>query len=173
MVFACTFIGVLVGLLIAVVIVKAYNTDNKFKSDYDERQEAIRGRGYKYASYTAWALLGLVACLSIGEVDIHMDNAVLAFAILAISLLVQTIHAVMNDAYFGSNNDRRKYIVFFIVIAAINLAGFAVRCTEGDLIVDGTVTWGAINGICGLIFVILGIALGIKNVINKREEEEE
>ena len=167
------FVGVFVGIIISVIFVKAYNTDNKFKTDYDERQEAIRGRGYKYAAYTAWALLGLLCCFKIAKIDLHMDDAMIAFSILVISLLVQTVHAVMNDAYFGSNNNRRKYLIFFVVIGAINIAAAVSRYVAGEMIVDGTLTWRGINGLCGLMFVVLGIALGIKNFISKKEDDEE
>lgn len=167
------FSVVFVAILISIVMVKSYNTDNKFKTDYDERQEAIRGRGYKYASYTAWVLLGALACCKIGDVNLHIDDALVAFSIMVISVLVQTVHAVMNDAYFGSNNDRRKYLIFSVVIAFINIAAFVARFIDGDVIVDGTLTWHSINGVCGLMFVVLGIALGIKNIINKKEEAEE
>lgn len=167
------FIGVLLGIIIAIVCIKAYNTNNKIKTDYDERQEAVRGRGYKYAAYTAWVLLGLVVCIKIADVNIRIEDAMIAFSILAISALVQTIHAIMHDAYFGSNNDRRKYIILFIIFAIINLANAISRFSAGEMIVDGTLTWAGISGICGLMFVILVIALGVKNLISKREEEDE
>ena len=44
--------GLIIGLAIAAILIKAANKDGKFKTKYDERQEAVRGKAYKYSFYT-------------------------------------------------------------------------------------------------------------------------
>ena len=45
-------VGILVAIIICVVLFKLLNTDKKIKTQYDERQQEIRGRAYKYSFYT-------------------------------------------------------------------------------------------------------------------------
>ena len=45
--------GIICGLIIAVIIIKVCNKNGKFKSDYDERQQIMIGKSYKYAMMTA------------------------------------------------------------------------------------------------------------------------
>ena len=51
--------GLMIGLVIAVILLKFANKDHRFKTQYDERQESIKGRGYKYSFYTLASKLGL------------------------------------------------------------------------------------------------------------------
>ena len=39
-------IGLMVGLVISVILLKVANKDHKVKSQYDERQEMIKGKGW-------------------------------------------------------------------------------------------------------------------------------
>ena len=53
--------GLAVGIIAAIVffgIIWKFNK-NKMKGNFDERQELVRGRGYKYASFTMLGLLTL------------------------------------------------------------------------------------------------------------------
>ena len=45
-------VGVAVGLVLTFLLIRYSRTDKKIKPKYDERQELIRGRGFKYAFYT-------------------------------------------------------------------------------------------------------------------------
>ena len=42
-------VGITVGVILVMVLLKMSNTDKKIKTEYDERQERIRGKAYKYA----------------------------------------------------------------------------------------------------------------------------
>ena len=45
-------IGLIVGIILVMVLIKMANKDRRIKTEYDERQEKIRGKAYKYAFYT-------------------------------------------------------------------------------------------------------------------------
>ena len=44
-------IGIVIGLIACVVLFKISNTNHKSKTEYDERQQVIRGKAYRYAFY--------------------------------------------------------------------------------------------------------------------------
>ena len=44
-------IGIMVGLIIAVILLKVSNRDKKTMTEYDERQKAIRGKAYMFGFY--------------------------------------------------------------------------------------------------------------------------
>lgn len=165
--------GIFVGVFVSIILIKGLNTNNKFKTDYDERQEAVRGRGYKYAAYTAWGLMVVLFVMSMGNVKLPIDDALLYFTVMIISLMVQVCHAVWNDAYFGSNNERNKYLIFFVILVLINGGAAIGYYRDGSLIVDGILTFRGANAECALIFIIMGIELVMKNLFHKEEIEEE
>ena len=168
-----SIVGMVVGLLIAVVIIKLCNKNGKFKTEYDERQEAIRGRGFKYGLYSAWVMLGIYMALEIGEVDLHMETAFVLFTILIISLMIQTSHAIWNDAYFGNNNATKKYAVTFIILTLLNLLLSIMFGRRHQIYVDGVITVKAVNLECALIFMIMGVEFVIKDLISRDDSEEE
>lgn len=40
-------VGILIGLVLVAILIRYVRTDKKIKAKYDERQELIRGRGFK------------------------------------------------------------------------------------------------------------------------------
>ena len=63
-------VGIFVGLIICAVLFRFANTNKKLKSEYDERQRAIRNLAYKYAFYTVMFYEVLMLVLGIGNVQI-------------------------------------------------------------------------------------------------------
>lgn len=165
-------VGVIVGLIISIVVIKACNKNGKFKTEYDERQEALRGRGYKYAAYTAWIMMGLCIVLDLNDVNLHMDNNLKLFTIFFVSIMVSVCFFIWNDAYWGRNNNTKNYVIFMVVITLINLLVTVVAIEEHLLIVDGMLTWRAMNLECALIFIIVGILYVVKGIISKSGEQE-
>lgn len=165
--------GVVVGIIISIIFIKICNKNGKITTEYDERQEAIRGRGFKYAMYSAWIMIGIYIVFEIGEVNIHMENGLVLFTILVISLMIQVSHSIWNDAYFGRNNSTRKYVIIFIVLTLINALAAVRFGMENMLVVDGMLTTKAINAECALIFVIIGIEYALKGIAENKEPKEE
>lgn len=166
-------VGIIVGLIIAVIIVKICNSNGKIKTDYDERQEAVRGRGYRYASYTAWVMLGICIVLNLGDVNMHMDAAVIYFTVLIASALVSVSYFIWKDAYFGRNNNTKSYLIALAIVTLINIIVSVQAIAMHEFVVDGIITHRAINLECALIIIIIGIQLAIKNFISKSDEQEE
>ena len=165
--------GIIVGLIVAVIIIKACNRNGKFKTDYDERQQIMIGKSYKYAMITAWVLMAIYMVIDLGGNVIPMDNAMSVFTILFVSVMVHSSYSVWTDAYFGRNTDNKKYAIVAIVITAINVAATIAYIKDGQLIVDGVLTVRGVNAECALMFLIIGVEFCIKAVIDKKQEGRE
>lgn len=170
--FFYTFCAVL-GLLVAVAISIISNKNKKIKTEYDERQEAIRGRGFKYAFFTACGLLLALYIIDLSETALPMGYGLICFSVIIISGLVLSIYAIIKDAYWGSNSNRKRFTCAMGVITLINIVASIVYFKEGMLIKDGILTDSFANVECALIFIILFVVSLIKNLVNKSDEEEE
>jgi len=166
-------IGIIVGLVVAVFIIKACNKNNKFKSDYDERQQIKRGKSYCYGMYTAWILLGILMMLDLVEVKIPAEPSVIYFTVVMVSLLVQTVYAILNDAYFGMNNRIKTYCMVFLILTVINGGVGILYAVNGKLIENGLLCFRVLNLEIAVAFVIMAIVLFVKSKMKSEEVEEE
>lgn len=165
-------IGVCIGLVIAAIVLVICNKDGKVKTDYDERQQAIQGRGYKYAAITSWVIAGFFGAASLGDLVIPMDDALKFFTILFAAILVHTGYAIWNDAYYGSNNNVKQYVIVSVALTVMN-GGFSILAgLQHELVVDGFWTWKCINVECTLLFVSIAIMYIVKAIFKKEEEED-
>jgi len=163
--------GVFLGLLLCILIFRICNSNKKIKSEYDERQEAIRGKSYKYGFYTTIIYLGVLTIFYMTDFAIPFTISAVVFFGLILGISVMAIHSIINEAYWGINNNKKKYAIVFIVCAIINLASGISG------IIDGTILQGfqgrMISLECGLMLLVVGIAVIIKDKISPKSSDEE
>ena len=170
-------LGVIVGIIIAILLdiffLKRFNIDNDINTKYDERQQIVRGKGYKYSFWTMVFLIAGVIVLDVCGIDLPLQNSVLYFLIILISIMVHTSYCIFNDGYFGINNNPKQYYWFFVFIGLFNVLVGIINCRGGRLISEGKLDTPAINLFCGLMFVLLGICIVIKRFITKNDDIDE
>ena len=165
--------GLAVGVLIGLIIVKFANKNKKIKSDYDERQELVRGRGYRYAFYTMAIYEAIMLCISIGGFpDIPIEQYVFhAFGIF-LGAGVLCAYCIWNDAYWGRNNDLRRFRTIFSILIVLNILPVVLSLITGVEMVDGHLDFPFINLMCVIFMAGLGITAIIKKVAVKNDGEE-
>ncbi len=170
-------LGVIVGIIIAILLdiffLKRFNTDNDINIKYDERQQIVRGKGYKYSFWTMVFLIAGAIVLDACGIDLPLQNSVLYFLIILISIMVHTSYCIFNDGYFGINNNPKQYYWFFVFIGLFNVLVGIINCRGGRLLSEGKLDTPAINLFCGLMFVLLGICIVIKKFITKNDDIDE
>lgn len=160
-------LGLAVGILAALIIfgvVWKFNK-RKMKGSFDERQELIRGRGYKYAFFTVMALLAiyLVADIAGAFEVIPVTHSLVIFTILLISVVVYALYCIRNDSYFGVGVDYRSYKAIMWVIIVINAVSAFMGMRDG-LFENGKLAFSPISQILFVItFVIIMLALQFRN----------
>lgn len=169
--------GLVVGIIAAIAlffVVWKFNK-NKLKGQFDERQELVRGRGYKYACFT---LLGLVIIdlliESLGAYEtLPITRELALFIMIIVCIMVYALYCIKNDSYFGVGTDARTYrAVMWIVIVCNALSAFSGLREEA--VVDGKLEFGPFASlIFCVVFVIIMIALRIKSRNAAMEETDE
>lgn len=164
-------ISIMIGIVLAMIAFRNLNTDNSMKTKYDERQQIVRGQGYKYSFWTVICLIVLTCILDACEISLPMKNTVLYFLIIAIGVMVHTTYCVFHDGYFGINNKPRQYYMAFVFIGLFNVFIGIVNSLQGRLVENGKLDVPSINFFCGAMFVILGISIVIKKYFIKDDED--
>lgn len=165
--------GIVTALIIFAVVWKF--SKKSMKGTFDERQELVRGRGYKYASFTMLALLVLDLLLeSFGAFEtLPVTRTLAIFIMILAGVMVYALYCIKNDSYFGVGTDSRTYrAVMWIVIVCNAVSGFT-GLKEGAM-EDGKLAFGPCASLlfC-LAFVIIMISIGIKQRNAAAEEAEE
>ena len=165
--------GIVTALIIFAVIWKF--SKKSMKGTFDERQELVRGRGYKYASFTMLSLL--VIDLLLESLDafetLPVTRMLAIFIMILAGVMVYALYCIKNDSYFGVGTDSRTYrAVMWIVIVCNAVSGFT-GLKEGAM-EDGKLAFGPCASLlfC-LAFVIIMISIGIKQRNAAAEEAEE
>lgn len=166
-------IGLMVGLIIAVILLKFANKDHKFKTQYDERQESIKGRGYKYSFYTLACLEAALAILEIGDISLGVERYLVHFIVLLISFGVLCIHSIWNGTYWGLNNNRKRYTAIITVAIFLNLIPVIAAIANGTLSRDGFNSLPLLNVLVLVWMAVIGISALIKKGFDTKTNEED
>lgn len=165
--------GIVTALIIFALIWKF--SKKSMKGQFDERQELVRGRGYKYACFTLLGLLTLDLLLeSYGTFEtLPVSRALALFFIILAGVMVYALYCIKNDSYFGVGTDTRTYrAVMWVVIVSNAISGFS-NLKDGAM-VNGKLAFGPCASLlfC-LAFVIIMIALYVKKYRLDKEEAAE
>ncbi|MBQ5559652.1 MAG: hypothetical protein IIT46_07730 [Lachnospiraceae bacterium] len=161
-------VGVLVGLLL-VVFMKAINRDGKIKTEYDERQKEARGKGYMYGFWAIIIANALLFTFS-NSFDMTVLGSTVYFMPILVGVIVQVTYCIFKDAYIGLNNNMTRFVIIMSIVTVFNLFVGVKAYLDGELIKQGTVSSAFVNVLCGGIFLILTIELGIKKILDSRAE---
>lgn len=164
--------GVVIGLVVLVVIFVICNKNRKLKTEYDERQQILRGNGYRFGFYamTVWA--GIQILLAAMDIELPLQPVTQAFSCIFVGVLADVLYCIFHDAYWGLNNNRKRYMIAFLIIAALNFAIAFGAYKSGNLIVDGKLGAVGTNLLCAILFLLTGVALIIQQIREKSPEKE-
>ena len=164
-------VGVLVGLVIAVILLRYMNKDRKVRTEYDEMQKIIRNQGYKYGFYTI-LIFEAILCLIPSFVRIPAEPIIVHFLPIFLGVTVHASYCIWKDAYVGLNTNLNRYPAVAVIASLINFLSFFMAWKNGSLVVDGILQAPFVNLLCALMFAILGI-VGLLRKTTEREAEEE
>ena len=161
-------LGVLVGVLVG-LLMKAINRDGKIKTEYDERQKEARGKGYMYGFWAIIIANALLFTFS-NSFDMTVLGSTVYFIPILVGVIVQVTYCIFKDAYIGLNNNMTRFVIIMSIVTVFNLFVGVKAYLDGELIKQGTVSSAFVNVLCGGIFLILTIELGIKKILDSRAE---
>ena len=165
-------VGIVLGLIICVVFFKFANKDHKARSMYDERQQEVRGRGYKAAFYTAIILEAVMLILYFGEIPLPFDPYMSHAMVIFISCTVLACYTIWHDAYWGLNNDRRKYYYTLGVTVFLNAIPVVMTAVNGELIENGKLSSVFVNLLVLVMLAVIGIVMLVRDRMDRNAEKE-
>lgn len=162
--------GLAIGIIIAGIILTITKKDDSTKCKYDERQEIVRGRGYKYGFFTTMVCNVLMLVLNEMDVKLFQEMSIAMFVSVLAGVGVFASYCIWNDSYFALNENFRSVMVMFIVVAFINLSTGISNVVNGTAIQNGGFTFESMNLFCGILFVLIFAVLLAKRVKDGKEE---
>ena len=171
-------LGFLAGIIIASIcivlriIILKKTSENTHQ--YDERQAAIRGRGFQLAYFAAICILVLGGLLEMALGIAWCDLFVLAMIALWISICLFTTYCVVKDAYFTLRGHRKLLIAVMGAAGILNLFISLFHILEGSYIIeDSRLSTGFVNLLTGACCLYLAVFMLIWTLHERKLEAEE
>ena len=160
--------GLLIGIIIVIILYKIVNTNHRAKTEYDERQQVIRGRGYMYGFYAFVIVECILLVLSIGEIPLPLSDFILHFCSIIIGCMVLCCYCIWKGAYWGINNNPKRYAIVFIALCILNAIPVIGAAAGGELIQDGRPGFAFVNLIVLIMFGVISVELIVKHIVDQR-----
>lgn len=162
--------SVILGILIVMILLAVTKNDESVKCKFDERQEIVRGRGFKYGFFSMMISGGVLIGLKLLGVSLLQEMEVAMTLSILIGIMVFASYCVWNDGYFSLNENRRRLMVVFAAIGVLNIFVGIVNIIHKTAIIDGKLTIHSINLFCSLLFIVIFSVLFFKNIKDGRDE---
>lgn len=160
------------GAFIAIQVFKIimFKKDKDY-SGYDERQELIRGRAFRYGFLTLAFLLAATVLWEECVGTLPIEFPLLMMACLMVGCLVVILYDIWKDAYWEIRQTSGSNIAvgLMVIVMAMQYMGLRGQIKNGDVIVRGVLTWD--GGIYLLILVFFALILAnllVKSWMDKR-----
>ena len=153
-----------------ILIVSKFSKNKSY--NFDERQEIIRGRAFKYAyfSYLIYGA-GYGAVSDLLEKD-FMTTPTSFLVGMYISLIIFAVYNICNEAFFAFNQKPVSYILIFSITTLCSGFSGISAIIDGSIIENGVLTLDCIGVISSIAFATILITMLIKIIINKKAEQE-
>ena len=171
-----TWVPVLIVIILVFVVATIlYKKNNIGKDQFDERQEMIRKKAYKYSAMTMLfcSLFYYILC-TLSEKQ-YMEDGVSVLLVALLGVAVFAIYSIFNDSFFGFRGQRGafsqpgSYMILVSIIVIANGIGSVRMFQEHQLIKKGVLTSNVINLALTILFLAILIALVIKYLMNRNE----
>ena len=156
-----TYVAMLLAVIIAALAVTC--TIKKAKGEYDERQELIRGKGYRISFFLYSFEFALLMFMDNMDDSLPMTYGAFYAIAFMLPICVFVIYCISKDAFVGITTNIIQYILLVAFIALVDIAVTIVMIIQGKLIVGGKLTSACITPVCGVLFLIVLVMLLVRN----------
>lgn len=163
-------ISVAIGLLLVAIILAVTKNGDKAKCKFDERQELVRGRGFKYGFFTMMISSGILIALNALEVTLFDNSKVAMLLSIVLGVSVFASYCIWNDGYFALNENRGKLLVILGFCGLLNTAVSISNIIHGNILENGALTFSSGNLFIAIIFVAIFIVMLLKHIKDGKED---
>lgn len=169
-------VGMLAGVFVEIIAVavcfeyvKIRKKGNNF--EYDERQQFIRGNGFKYAYVTSIVYNGGLCLLTVSGISLPIELSVLIMFGILLTALVYAVYCIQHDAYVSLNENANRLMIVFTLLGGFNTFIGITHIIHGTMVENGILTFHGINLFCGISLLVLVVVLFVHTKLQSREEE--
>ncbi len=164
-------VGVFIGIILVCIFIRYVRNDGSAKANYDERQELVRGRGYKLGFFSLLISKGAIIFAREMGYELPLETNMESFIVICIGIAVFVTYAIWNEGYFAINENPKKLLTIFLIAIGINVIA-TLNSFNSDLIIkEGKLTFSAANLVCIILFVVIFLVLLIKTIVDKIDRE--
>ncbi len=140
------------------------------KDEYDERQVLARGRAFM------WGFFTLMICLMVyGMMDMLIgrwcDTLTGCIICICAALLVFASICIKQDAFAGIGRNRKRNQTVLLVLTLANLLFGAGNLMEGEIVVDGLLTFRSVSLIVGVMTGVVLLMYWLHGLRDRGTEE--
>lgn len=165
-------IGLLFGIVIGLIVFLIFALKQKKRTEYDERQMSIRGRGYCYAFISVMVLSFSYAFIQ-EDVPLPVSPGLVTVIILFLSGTVLNAYLIFHDAYWGYKyNSIIKYIFVFAILFLLNLLLTIKLVVEHKMLHNGILRLReGLNPVLAVFFFLLTLNVLFKMLMDKYNKD--
>ena len=101
-----------------------------------------------------------------------VEPFVLHFGGIFLGCVVVAGYSIWNGAYWGLNNDRRKYLIVLAATVILNAFPVVMTAIHGGLLENGKLSPVFINLLALVMLAAMGIVMVIRDRMDRNEEKE-
>ena len=175
-------LGLMIGFGLAFLMLLAITKGNRMQSpQYDERQELLRGRGFRYGFFSLLCFEMILFCLDMSDVFPGFDFSYIYCAGMFFGIMVHVVYCIWNEAYFALNQKTSTVMIMFGSIFLLNLVVTILNILDGSMYHNGQFGPSFLNLMCTLMFLTLFVTVVLKKIavarqnafISEEDEEDE
>ena len=121
----------------------------------------------EYAFYTVLICEVILFILAFGEFSLPVPEYVLHFAGILIGCLVLSGYCIWKDAYWGLNNNRKRYGIILVVAGLLNAIPLLGGLSHSD-----SFDFPYVNLMVCIMLLVVGLELLLKHMLDRREEKD-
>ena len=166
-------VGIMVGIVLVVLLLKLVNKNGRAKTEYDERQQIERGKAYKWGFFAALLTCAVLLILETFDTIIPVLGMTAWFLPIVAGVIAQVSYSIFHDAYEGLNTNMHRFVIVMALIAVFNIGFAVVIFAREGFWDDGKLAPQFLNLLCGILCVVMAVELLIKKCLDRREERED
>ncbi len=149
------FMLVLFALVFGTCLLFAIPAHKYNEGHFDEMQEMIRGKAYRFAFFTTTIFLAIYFIYDYiwGDIFVRLSSSLLAITAIVVGVTVYIAYSIWNHAFIQVNQKSSGVFIIYGFIAVINILAFMLELNELSLSID--------NGILQFNNTIIQLAMAI------------
>lgn len=166
-------IGLLFGFTIGLIVTLIFAIKQKKRTEYDERQMSIRGRGYFY-SFITMMVLGFTYAFIQEEVPLPVSPGLVIIIMLLLSGTVLNAYLIFHDAYWGYKyTNVVKYIFSFVTLFLLNLFMTVKSVVDHKMFQNGILGLNeGLYPVLTVFFLLLTLNILLKMFLDKHRKDD-